>query len=355
MSFPAKATRKDLLERGWYVVTDVGTAFLGLSGRAHDLLIVIKHLQGDKADAFPTQRQLAESMKKSVRTIQRTLDELVSKGALAPRRTGRANRYSVNFCHATIDEIRILLSGNVIIPAELVTSDTTGSVASDTPETVASSSYKEPPFQSQNNNPLPSGEAAAQKAQQGGSMSWKRNSAQDDEEFNPGTALGLWSSQEIPDDTDDPAALFPAPRSTTQARRSGPTQAQLDTPYALATELDHLLHQQPAKAGPAPVNRAGLARNIAQWKRDGITAEQIRSMMATFIATPALHRPDRAPWINFVAARYQLLTIARKAVEADALETSRDNAETYFLGSLAPQPAPDAHDVDQDIAAWNAA
>ncbi|MFJ1700382.1 helix-turn-helix domain-containing protein [Streptomyces sp. NPDC088252] len=361
MTSATRTSRQALLNRGWYVVTDVETAFLGLSGLAHDLLIVIKHIQGSNQDAFPTQERLASILKKSVRTIQRTLTELASKGALTQRRTGRANRYTVNYCHAGVPEIKILLGGELEIPQELVITDTTPAVISETTDPCVPLPYKESPTKSNYKDPLPTGEGAAdashENVPQEDEMSWN-HSAQEPDELDPAITLGLWSSQETTDGgCNDLDGLFPAQEVTPALKgpqKSTRSQRQLDAPYALAGEFAQILRQQPW-AGPSPVNKAALARNFSQWKRDGLSADQIRSMMRAYITDQTLHQSGKAPWISFLNARHKLLVIADRRRRADALENTRDNPEEYFHRGL-DRPAPEPVDEEQfqrELAAWN--
>ncbi|MFD4858446.1 helix-turn-helix domain-containing protein [Streptomyces atratus] len=363
MSSATKTSRQTLLNRGWYVVTDVGTAFLGLSGRAHDLLIIIKHMQGSDPDAFPTQEHLASTLKKSVRTVQRTLTELANKGAIAQRRTGRANRYAVNYCHTTITETKILLGGELEIPQELVISDTTPAVVSDTTDSCAPLPYKEPTTKSNYKDPLPTGEGAAEAplldTPLEDEMTWN-HSAPEPDELDPASALGLWEPQETADGTTDSLdGLFPAQEVTsapTGPQRPARSQRQLDAPYALAEEFAQMLRQQ-SWAGPSPVNRAAMARNLSQWKRDGLSADQIRAMMRTFITEETLHQPGKAPWISFLNARHKLLVIVVRRTQALALENTRNNPEEYFhrgLGRPAPEPVDDEQ-LQRELAAWNRA
>lgn len=356
MSDSPITSRKALLERGWYVIQDVETAFLGLSGRAHDVLIVIKHLQGGKSAAVPSQQDIAKTMRRSVKTIQRALDELCSKGAIVSRRTGRANRYSVIYCLGTIAEIRVLMGGEVEIPDELLLSDTTHAVASDETDPDLAPSYKEPTPKN-NNNPLPSGGGdAAAPHLESRLEDTMRNPRPAVDELDPADALGLWGAQETPDAAADGLdALFPAHEVTpapTARQKPARSQAQRDTAGSLAFEFEQMVRTQPW-AGPAPVNKAALAKNIAVWKRDGLTADLIRQMMLTFVAETAMHRPNKAPWIQFIARRHDLVTLAERRTKAEALETTRDNPD-YFLGDV-PAYQPAEADAERLMAEWNAA
>lgn len=359
-----KTSRQALLERGWYVVADVETAFLGLSGKAHDLLIILKHFQGKSPEEHPSQERLATILRCSVRTIQRTLKELESKGALSFRRTGRANRHRVTFVLGTVTELRILLGGEIKIPGDLATADTTPDVTSDTTDSDATPYIREIPREVTTSPSLrEGGDAAAPQPETGleDDMTWNRHEKPD--ELDPGTALDLWPSQETPEDTSGgleglfPAEeVAPAPGARQQPARS---QRQLDAPYALASELAALLQGKPW-AGPNPVNRSALSRNFSQWKRDGLTADQIRQMMRAYLADESLHTPGYAPWKSFVNLRHRLLAVAERRQRAEAMETTRHDpaaAAEYFLGAelAAQQPEVDEETILHDIAAWNAA
>jgi hypothetical protein len=331
MSVPVNTSRQALLERGWYVVQDVETAFLGLSGKAHDLLIIIKHFQGENPDAFPTQERLAEILKCSVRTVQRTIRELADKGALSFRRTGRAHQHRVNYCLGTVAELRVLLGGELQIPAELILADTTHAVASDTTDPDATP-YIKNHLPRTTTTPLPSGGGDAAAPQ--------RETRLEDtmDEFDPTAALGLWESQESPETAADGLdGLFPAEEVTqpsTNPRKRARTQAQADAAGSLAVEFEQLVRQQPW-AGPSPVNKAALARNLSQWKRDGLSADQIRAMMQRYVAPDYRRAKGKTPWIDFLGQRHKLLAASAKALEAQAVEDHRNDDASYWLGSMA--------------------
>lgn len=356
MSDSPIASRKALLERGWYVIQDVETAFLGLSGRAHDVLIVIKHLQGGNSAAAPSQQLIAKTMRRSLKTIQRALDELCSKGAITSRRTGRANRYSVVYCLGTVAEIRVLMGGEVQIPDELLLSDTTHADVSDATDPDVAPSFKELTPKN-NNNPLPSGGGDAAAPHSDSRLEdTMRNPRPAVDDLDPADALGLWTAQETPDAAADGLeGLFPAEEVTpapTARQKPARSQAQRDTAGSLAFEFEQMVRTQPW-AGPAPVNKAALAKNLAAWKRDGLSADLIRQMMRTFVTETAMHKPHKAPWIQFISRRHDLLTLAERRTKAEALETTRDDPD-YFLGDVrAYQPNQD--DAERLMAEWNAA
>jgi hypothetical protein len=344
MGVPINTTRQALLERGWYVVADVQTAFLGLSGKAHDLLIIIKHFQGTNADARPDQARLASITGQSVKTVARTLAELARKGAITVSRTGRANRYTATYVLGTASEIRVLMGGELEIPAELVPSDRTTVVRSDRSDSGSSPSYKEP-LQNQIKILPPTGggdaEAPQSKTEQEDVMGFKgprpQHAVQD--EFDPATSLGLWETQESAETaTDGLETLFPDEEVTQPAvspRKRARTQAQADSAGSLAIEFDQLVRQQPW-AGPSPVNRAALARNLSQWKRDGLSADQIRSMMQRYVAPDYRRAKGKTPWIDFLGQRHKLIAAGAKSQEARALEEHRNDADaSYWLGSMA--------------------
>ncbi|MFI0265660.1 helix-turn-helix domain-containing protein [Streptomyces luteogriseus] len=337
MGVPVKTSRKALLARGWYVVADVQTAFLGLSGKAHDLLIIIKHFQGDNTAATPTQKHLAAITGWSLKTVERTVNELTTKGALTSRRTGRANRLAAVQILGTPDEIRILMGADVEIPSELVASDPTTDDGSDTSSRDGSSSYKEP-LQNEDQEPLPTGggDAAAPQAELSPEDEMSINGRQPHDNLDPATSLGLWESQESPETASDSfEGLFPAEEVAQPAerRQRGRSQAQMDSAGALAIEFEQLVRQQPW-AGPAPVNRGALARNLSQWRRDGLTADTIRAMMQRYAAADFSRKPGKAPWTDFIAQRHRLLTASAKAQEARAMEEHRSD-DAYWLGSMA--------------------
>lgn len=337
MGVPVKTSRKALLARGWYVVADVQTAFLGLSGKAHDLLIIIKHFQGDNTAATPTQERLAAITGWSQKTVERTIKELSTKGALTSQRTGRANRLAAIQILGTPDEIRILMGADVEIPTELVASDPTADDGSETSTDDGSSSYKEP-LQNEDQEPLPTGggDAATPQADNSSEDNMGINHRQPHDDLDPATNLGLWESQESPETAAGSLeGLFPAEEVAQPAqRRQRPrSQAQMDSAGALAIEFEQLVRQQPW-AGPAPVNRGALARNLSQWRRDGLTADTIRAMMQRYAAPDFSRRPNKAPWTDFIAQRHRLLTASAKAQEARAMEEHRSD-DTYWLGSMA--------------------
>jgi hypothetical protein len=163
-----------------------------------------------------------------------------------------------------------------------------------------------------------------------------RHEARD--EFDPAASLGLWDSQKSPDAaSDDLDGLLPAQevaQTLASPRRRARTQAQADAAGSLAFEFDKLVRQQPW-AGPSPVNRAALARNLSQWKRDGVSADQIRAMMQRYVA-PDHHRvKGKTPWLDFIGQRHRLLAASAKAVEAQAVEEHRHGDASYWLGSMA--------------------
>lgn len=338
MSANQVTSRKAVLERGWYVVTGVETASLGLSGKAHDLLIIIKHLQGDNQAAFPRQSLLAQHLGCSVRTIQRTLDELVKKRALGCRRTGRAIRYTVNYAHSTVPELRILFGTEIRIPPDLVASDTTHGVASDATDPDAPLPYKEPPTKNQTKTPSlrEGGDAGApQPDAQEDEMTWNRRPEPDD--LDPVASMGLWPSQESPEaDPESLGGLFAAEEvQTTSPRRQGRTQAQRDAPMALAAEFETALRAT-SWAGPAPVNCSALARHLSAWKRDGLSADQIRSMMEQYLGNPRMRgKTASPPWQDFVWRRKQLLAVVEHRAVVHAVEDHRDDDPSYWLGTMA--------------------
>ncbi|MFE6739788.1 helix-turn-helix domain-containing protein [Streptomyces tubercidicus] len=338
MSDNQVTSRKAVLERGWYVVTGVETASLGLSGTAHDLLIIIKHLQGGNEDAFPRQSLLAQHLGCSVRTVQRTLDELVKKRALSCRRTGRASRYTVNYGHASIMELRILFGTEILIPPELVVSDTTHGVASDATDPDVPLPYKEPPTKNQTKNPSlrEGGDVGApQPDVQEDEMTWNRRPEPDD--LDPVASMGLWSSQESPETgSESLGGLFAAEEvQTTSPRRQGRSQAQRDAPMALVAEFETALRAT-SWAGPAPVNRRALARHLSAWKADGLSADQIRGMMEQYVGDRRM-RGNKAspPWQDFVWRRKQLLAALEHTAAVRAVENHRDDDPSYWLGTMA--------------------
>lgn len=338
------APRQALLTRGWYVVTELELAFLGLSGRAHDLLIVLKHLQGQDADAFPARERLADMLGVSVRTVQTALGELRRKGAISVRRTGRTSRYTALYTRATVEELRTLLGAEVRIPDELLTPrEIPGSCTSERQDPGSSPLYKEPPTKNEITAPLRGADGAAaptvhdlvEDAMSRTTSTPRRGHVVDD--LDPVAALGLWESQELPEDPADAGVWFPLqePSPAPTARRTAPrTQAQLDSPMALAMELDRQLRAA-GLGGPAPVNRAALARNVSTWKRDGLVPGQIRSMIARYVADAALRTDSRAPWIDFVAKRHKLLAIEARTAAGRAVEDHRDAGADYWLGTAA--------------------
>ncbi|MFE9834050.1 hypothetical protein ACFYP4_02705 [Streptomyces sp. NPDC005551] len=344
MAAAITTSRQALLQRGWYVVTDVQTAYLGLSGKAHDLLIILKHKQGDNANAVPTHGELASILGWSVRTVARVLDELTAKKALAAKRTGRANSYRVNYVHGSVDELRVLLGGELEIPQELVTSDRTTVGRSDVTDSGVSLPYKEPLQNQPKNNTLPSGGDAAAASQPETpledemALNGSRPHGFIADEMDPAANLGLWDSQEATEGAQEGLdGLFPAQdvSGATEARQKpARTQKQLDAPMALASEFDAMVRQQPW-AGPSPVNRAALAKNLSTWKRDGLTADQIRAMMTKFTSPDYPRKSQKAPWIDFLAQRHKLLAFAERAQTASALEEHRHDGADYWLGSMA--------------------
>lgn len=327
--------RQSLLTRGWYVASEVEIAFMGLSGGAHDLLIILKHFQGENDDSWPTQEYLAQILKTSVRTIQRRLAELAAKGALVCQRTGRSSHYSVCYGHATASEIRVLLGGEVAIPADLVVTGTPQRDASDATHPDAPLPYKEPPIKNHNNTPsLREGDDAS--PQQEDEMQHQQMALDD---LDPVEGLHLRDSQELPDGPAQRSGIWwpdnhsaPAP---TGRQRPARTQAQQDAPMALAIDFDRLIRQADWHAGPAPVNRSGLARNLSAWKRDGLSPDRIRAMMHRYVADASMRSSGKAPWVDFVGKRHKLLAAAARADEARTVEAHRHDDEAYWLGSMA--------------------
>lgn len=323
-------SRQELLRRGWYVASELEIAFAGLSGRAHDLLIILKHIQGSDASAFPRRERLAAIMDVSVRTVSDLLSELRRKGAITTRRTGRSSHYAATYARATVSELRtLMLTSAVEIPDDLRPADVQDLCLSDVQDPRSSLLYKEPPTK----NPLPDRLSGGSD----GENPVRQPAAQRDE-FDPVEALGMQNAQEaLSGLSDSPEGLFPA-QEVTPARTARQTatrsQAQLDTPMALAVHLDQQLRHA-GYAGPAPVNRAALARNISAWKKDGLTADQIRDMIRQYVADPGGRNVTRAPWIDFINRRHQLLAATSRAAEAVAVETHRDADEDYWLGTMA--------------------
>lgn len=59
-------------------------------------MILSSYCFGDKATCFPSQNTLAAKLNKSVRTVQRYLGELISKGLIMKRRRGStSNEYTL--------------------------------------------------------------------------------------------------------------------------------------------------------------------------------------------------------------------------------------------------------------------
>lgn len=337
MTNVASSSRHALLARGWYVVSEVELAFMGLSGRAHDLLIILKHMQGGDQDACPTRERLAEILAVSVRTVQNLLNELKRKGAITARRTGRNSRYDVKYIHTSTAELRLLLGAEVQIPGDLQAADVQDPCTSEVQDPGGPLLYKEPPLKNQNYPSLREGGAATEEAGMGMRAARSRSTVVD--EFDPMTASGLWESQELPEDAPDSSADPRGPQAAaslrTAPRRAARTQAQLDTPMALAIELDRQIRAAGWNAGPAPVNRSGLARNLSTWKRDGVSADQIRDMINRYVSDTSMHGTGKPPWIDFINKRHKLLAVAARAVEAQATENARDADDSYWLGSMA--------------------
>lgn len=327
-------SRQQLLQRGWYVCSEIELAFMGLSGRAHDLLIILKHLQGAGENSQPSRERLAELLNTSVRTVQSALNELRRKGAITSRRTGHFSRHTAVYGHATVEEIRTLMGAEVQIPAELLAEpDVQESCTSDVQDSRSAPLYKEP-FK---NNYY--GAAAPGPDQHGQTEDQMRNWIPLTDELDPVAALGLNRSQEEPDGSpDEPSGLFPAQEVTpppTARQRPVRSQAQLDTPLALAIELDTQLREADWDPGPGPVNRTALARNISAWKRDGTTADQIRDMITRYVHDATMRDPGKVPWIDFINKRHKLLASAAHAAEAHTVEQHRDADASYWLGTMA--------------------
>lgn len=170
------------------------------------------------------------------------------------------------------------------------------------------------------------------------------------DELDPVAGLGLWDRQEPTDGCD---GLFPAEAVASKPRRSQRrprTQAQRDSAGALAYEIDAMVRRYPW-AGPAPVNKAALARNLAAWRRDGLTADQIRGMAKRFCADDFPRRPGKVPWLDFINQRARLLSDTEREAKAEALETTRHDDE-YFLGGV-QQWAPESPEEEARLAqAW---
>jgi hypothetical protein len=163
---------------------------------------------------------------------------------------------------------------------------------------------------------------------------------QQTDEFDPAAAFDLQPSQDATDGlSDEPPALFPAPTPTkAAARRQRParTQAQLDSPMALALELAQQIRTADWDGGPAPVNAAALARNLSAWRRDGTTADQIRWMITRYVHDPSMRTTNgKAPWIDFISKRHKLLAQSVRATQAQATEDARHADDSYWLGSMA--------------------
>lgn len=331
--------RQILIERGWYVVSEIELAFMRLSGRAHDLLIILKHMQGSNAEAFPGREKLANLMDLSVRSVQNILNELVRKGAVRVRRTGRASRYSATYATATPSELRALMGGGVEIPDELCTSDVQNPCASEVKDSCTSDLYKEPPTKNHLNNSSlrEEGDAAASPTTRPREDQMKTHGASFDE-LDPVAALGRWDSQEAPDSLPDgPEGLFPA-REITQPSRSRQTgtrsQARTDSPDGLARWFDAQLRQTDW-AGPVPVNLAALRQNLSRWKTGGLTADQIRDMMRRYLEDQSVRKPGVTPWKDFVYKRSKLLNFAQRSAANAAVEENRDASAEHWLGSMA--------------------
>lgn len=338
MTVPAISSRKTLLSRGWWVATEIELAFMGLSGRAHDLLIILKHLQGDNPDADPSRERLAEMLGTSVRTVQNALNELRRKGAINSLRTGRSSRHTATYVHATQDELRMLLGAEVQIPADLLeTPRSAGSCTSEVQDPGSSPLYKELPKNNNYNPSLREGSGAAQEA----TMSRRGTTPQHVivDEFDPVAALGSQSSQELADGLPDaPDGLFPAPEAQSPSsgrQRPARTQVQLDAPMVLAMQLEKAIQQANWDGGPAPVNRAALARNLSAWKHGGTTADQIRAMITQYVGDTHLRSPHKTPWIDFVNKRHMLLNAVARITVNLSVEEHRDADESYWLGSMA--------------------
>lgn len=154
------------------------------------------------------------------------------------------------------------------------------------------------------------------------------------DEFDPVAAL--WpqeAAQELPD---SPEGIFPAQEvqePVAGRRRPVRSRAQLDSPMALAGELASALRNANWDAGPSPVNMGALARNISAWKRDGVTADQIRAMIARFVSDAGMRTAAKTPWIDFVGKRHKLLALESRAAVTATVEEHRYSDESYWLGA----------------------
>lgn len=340
----ALLNRQSLLRRGWYVASEVELAFMGLSGRAHDLLIILKHLQGSNPDAFPTRERLAEILGVSVRTVQNSLNELRRKGGITSRRTGRCSRHTAAYGQLSVAELQTLFSGEVQVPDELLAECDVQDPCTSEVQDPCTPIEEEPLTKNQIKTTTSLREV-------GGAATPEAETPQEDEmgrkgaragwlvadELDPVASLGLWDAQEIPDSPADGLEdnwLPLRPKPTTGGRQTATrTQAQLDTPMALAIEFERAVRAADWDAGPSPVNRAALARNLSAWKRDGVSADQVRRMITRYVTDSGVRSTGRTPWIDFVGKRHKLLAVEKRASENTTVEEHRHADADYWIGS----------------------
>lgn len=109
-----------------------------------------------------------------------------------------------------------------------------------------------------------------------------------------------------------------------QEGREGTAPATGTGARALAMELRSTWMQH----GPSPVagdiNVAAVAGQIAQWRKTGVTADEIRAMITLFVSAKGYHIERAAPWRAFLARRKALLDAVRSTATALAAENDPD-------------------------------
>jgi hypothetical protein len=118
------------------------------------------------------------------------------------------------------------------------------------------------------------------------------------------------------DDLDPTKTLFPEDHQ--QPARSGSREPGPDTGMGLALHFSRELTKTGSWKFPDLANRQALARSFNAWKKSGVTADEIRTMINIYCSRPDFRDPKKTPWVDFLAQR-ALLGAERNAESLRAL------------------------------------
>ncbi|MFI6495911.1 helix-turn-helix domain-containing protein [Nonomuraea typhae] len=148
----------------------------------------------------------------------------------------------------------------------------------------------------------------------------RRKAAQAEDELDPAKVFA--------DEPETPAQ----PESRRDRRAPGP-----DTGMGLARYFADAVSRSGSWRAPDLVNQTKLASSLNRWRRQGITADQIRAMVDLYAEVDGLRNPRAVPWVDFLNKRALLADKLRHEFDREP-GASHDEQSTSTGPGYEPHP-----------------